>query len=769
MLYLNDESIHPDANIETTKRVQVQYKIRVLNGVDPTSSPEAGLNSGVFAIGPNAAGLYGYENMGLINGDFGCWRAKCLNTVDGYCYAIPMFFINRRNLGAFNPATNINGENKPRTASIRPDLLTAANVMNTDILDVRRQIVISSVSEFLVEGFDQLSSNTLRTNFFQDSAGGVRFGTELLQIDRVGGTTDNGGTQIGATIADAIPGNISSNSVLTLYPPVSLPIGSTIPADQTLTLTTGVFHPNKAHYRAYYSATTSTNPNHLKPIPGYFTGQGTSSIIFHFSSTTLTASGPNMDPTLTGGTYIISAEYYAPSSKGLTRVPSEPKLVKNTSGAGNQGVFYQGVLNNVPYRTLEQWASAVPGYTNYSLVYSTIDGPDVEQHKRASSVEVHIFMQLDTPGTGNVDLSGNLVVPTSIVVNLGDVPYTISTIRRVKNITGGFIHRLLNVEFVGTTDIKITPVSGYQFTAGLVVEVIAAVTAAIGDTLVRNGAAVNFSQDLKGINLFTFSETVTSSGSFPIIISSKYLDRIIGVSTSDTSNLEQPVCWVDGNMKPLTTLTGLDTTAITIHTGDSGPHDVSMQLFLRKLALDYPNGSPTNDGLLISYNYVPPQTQVLPVSLTGNAVTGPALMYISDLGDGGGIAGEPYSKPIEQIPINNTAISDAILNNQIPLQFNSCTITGGFAQLQVTIPGKLSGESFTLSGSAVDSKSRSFYGACSREMTFETEGLQFPVGRKVYLPTIMRVNDPTNSILMNGEYVLVVFSRPSFETENKTG
>ena len=774
-IYLTDESIHPDTQIVTSKRVQVQYKIRVLSGVDPSSNPEAGLSSGILAEGPNATGLYGYENMGTINGDFGCWRAKCLNTVDGYCYAIPMFFVSRRNTGAFDPVSNINGSNQKNTTFIRPDLLVATNVVASDILDVRRKIIVPSVSNFLSESFDQLSSNTLKTNFYQDNVGGVRFGTELLQIDRIGGNTTNGGVALSnASIQDVMDGNFSSDSALTTSA-VSIPITGTIPTEQSISLSSGFFHPNQAHYRAYYSAVI-TSSNNGKPIPGYFTGQGTSDVTFHFSQKTLTASGPNIDVTLAGGSYILSADYYAHNQLGLTRVPTEPQLVKNFSGTSNNAVLYQGVLNSVPHKVLEQWASEISGYMNYAVVYPTVDGVDVEQHKRAAPVELHYFVrvkEITDPDT-NLDNSttpNKLKIPSSITADQGDVPYSIYTIRRVNNITAGFIHRLQNVQ-TGINPILIQPVAGYEFLPGMIVEIVASVTYATGSSNVRNGASVNFDQGMKGLSLFANSviEISDPDSNFPLTITNT--DTIIGVSTSDTNNLEQPVCWVNGNMRPLTSLTGLDSTSITIDTGDMGDFNIAIQLLLKRNTLNFQDDSnPDNpDGLLIAYNYVPPQSvSFLPSTLKGNAVTEPLNMYISDAGDGGGLIGSPYSKPIEQISINDSAINDTLFNNKEPLQFNNCKILSGFAQLQVIVPGHFSGESFTLSGVSVDSKFRSFYTTCSREMTLESEGLQFPVGRKVYFPVIMRVNDPTNRIFMQGEYVMVIFSRPSFDMENKTG
>ena len=55
-------------------------------------------------------------------------------------------------------------------------------------------------------------------------------------------------------------------------------------------------------------------------------------------------------------------------------------------------------------------------------------------------------------------------------------------------------------------------------------------------------------------------------------------------------------------------------------------------------------------------------------------------------------------------------------------------------------------------------------------MKFVSEGLQTAVGRKVYIPILARVNDPTNTMYLHGEYVMVIFSRAVLsEKENLTG
>jgi photosystem II stability/assembly factor-like uncharacterized protein len=314
-VYLDENTIHPDALIETTKRVQVQYRIRVVSSIDPLSHPEAGLSSSITGRGPNATGSFSYEIMGPINGDYGCWRAKCNNTVDGYCYAVPMFMINRRNQQFYDSVTEPNGQHNTGTSQIRPDLLLATNVVMADILDVRRKILIPSTEELFFKGFDALSANVLKTNFVRASGGGDRYGTELLAVDTI-------------DAAVAASGQVSSEA--TVVNILNLEIASpTVPTSKVLVHTpyTGIFHPDPSHYKATYDI--------VGIVPGQFLGQGTSDASFIYNRNALNS-------TAGVGLYNFTTDFIADSTTFLTYSPTDPQLVTNTT----TGLIYHGVLDS---------------------------------------------------------------------------------------------------------------------------------------------------------------------------------------------------------------------------------------------------------------------------------------------------------------------------------------------------------------------------------------------------------------------------------------
>jgi photosystem II stability/assembly factor-like uncharacterized protein len=729
-IYLDEDTIHPDALIETTKRVQVQYRIRVINAVDPLSHPEAGLSSGINGRGPNEEpGSFPYENMGPINGDYGCWRAKCPNTVDGYCYAIPMAFVNRRNTQAYT-ASNPNGQHNVGTSQIRPDLLLAKNVVPSDILDVRRKIVVPSVEELFTRGFDALSSNTLKTNFARATGGNDRYGTELLYVEEV-------------DAVEASTGLVSSQSEIVKATDSEPPTGIVPPVSKTMASPgSGIFYPDPSRYDATYFSTGVENG---RAIPGIFSGVGTESVSFVYNQAALA------QPQITE--YQFGADFIQESSTGLAYSPSDPQLVLSDSG-----YIYHGVLDTTSKKIVEAWDSGIPGYQNYAVAYSAQDVSDVNQMARSSPVELHYFTRVDSS-----NLSGGVLsVKSNIVVDSTGIPYATHTVREVYNRTSGFAHKINDMDFTsGYT--KLTPLPGYEFITGTVLEVISDIDSNNLNYNVRNGAAVNFNPRLRGINSFTRSIIQTTSSWY---ITLPVGTEILGWSSTNTaSGLTQPICWdAFGQMKEASIVKTLpEQIQVNPRAGDPAfTTQVSIQLLIKEAL---PAGT-----LTVGYNYVPSQCQSVPDTLTIEPISGPLNLYVSNLGSGGGTEGEPYSLPLEHIPVNSDTITnDQVFSNLVQLQLANYMVSGGFLQLPVNVPGSFLGSAVTFSGVTQDALGRIFYSTCSKELVFEAEGLQLAVPRKVYLPVVARVQGD-NSLFMNGEYVLVIFSRPVVsDRENKTG
>jgi hypothetical protein len=422
------------------------------------------------------------------------------------------------------------------------------------------------------------------------------------------------------------------------------------------------------------------------------------------------------------------------------------------------GGIYHGVLDSTVGKVFEIWDSGITGYQNYAVAYSAQDATNAGQMVRASPVEVHSFIRVDSS-----NLSGGVLsIQDSLVVDSTNIPYSIHTIHQVYNRTSGFPHRLEYVKF-NSPLINIKPAAGYEFISGMILEITADVIYSASNINIRNGAAVNFSSRLRGIDKFTRS--VVSTATYPNYeIDLGATAEILGWSTTDTTlGLSQAVCWgtTTGNMYQIDTTRVVDYSKIIL----TGPsiEDVDIQLSVRDKVL-------SSGTLSVGYNYIPTQCQGLPASLTIEPVNGPSNIFVSNNGSGGGDEGIPYSLPIEHIPVNDPTItSDKIFSNFIHLELANYLTSGGFLQIPVLVPGTFFGSTVTLSSPALDSLNRAFYKACSQELQFKGEDLQTAVPRKVYLPVLARIVDG-GSTFLKGEYVLTIFSRPVItEQENNTG
>lgn len=130
-----DDLEDPSIGFETTKRVQLQYRIRVMGSgdsggtsIDLANYPDGLTDPQVLGQGTAASPIGGFTftNMRQELGDPSLWRAgdglppNALGTVDGYVYAIPLCGVFRRNTGAFtaiatsgNPNQNGGTERTP--------------------------------------------------------------------------------------------------------------------------------------------------------------------------------------------------------------------------------------------------------------------------------------------------------------------------------------------------------------------------------------------------------------------------------------------------------------------------------------------------------------------------------------------------------------------------------------------------------------------------------------------------------------------------------
>jgi hypothetical protein len=147
---LPDEIEDPAVGFETTKRVQIQYRFRVVGSgdsggvsVDLVNYPDGLTDPNVLGQGTAASPIGGvtFSNMRSELNDPSLWRAgngdpnNALGTVDGYVYAVPVCAVFRRNTAAFTAIAsgglpNQNGatERTPSTHGLA-DPLTGARLL----------------------------------------------------------------------------------------------------------------------------------------------------------------------------------------------------------------------------------------------------------------------------------------------------------------------------------------------------------------------------------------------------------------------------------------------------------------------------------------------------------------------------------------------------------------------------------------------------------------------------------------------------------------
>lgn len=206
-----------DTNVasETTKRVQIQYRLRVASGIDIFSFPE-GLDDPTLvanSVPANAnapdgvATAFNYTNQSP-NGDAGLWLAgdgnptNTLGTVDGYIYAIPLMAVFRRNSTVFDRNTNQNGAGPLAGTSGRPDGLFYDSIVAEDIADLRHGVDPNGwdLEEVLDKTTNLVLDNTLRTEWATTAIGGGVSGHTFLWADEIGVSNGNGGD--GVTTGD---------------------------------------------------------------------------------------------------------------------------------------------------------------------------------------------------------------------------------------------------------------------------------------------------------------------------------------------------------------------------------------------------------------------------------------------------------------------------------------------------------------------------------------------------------------------------------------
>jgi len=355
---LTDDLLDPSVGLETTQRVQLQYKIRTVSGINFSTYPEGVDDPTTKARGPNAGDTaYTYTNQGSGLGDFGLYRAgngdatsrSVLGTVDGYVYAIPILGIHRRNSTAYTAYTNPNGSAVSVGDSLksdRPDGLFYDEINLKDIQDLRHLTLDSdcNLSEMTNLNFDQLLRGQNQNSWGNDYVGAQK-GTKLLQVDAISATDQPGIYDFGIpngsrrafadrVVAQSYSCNITQG-VNSTYAPGSVTLThSMAPTPNTITI--AAIAPNSIPS----PAGLGTIPVLVWRTTGFaaaITGWDVAGLPGQIS-TTLDAGDPNY---IAGGvidiTFYLNYEHtYGTAGAGMRHVPNQVYYVFNANPGGDE-------------------------------------------------------------------------------------------------------------------------------------------------------------------------------------------------------------------------------------------------------------------------------------------------------------------------------------------------------------------------------------------------------------------------------------------------
>jgi hypothetical protein len=357
-----DTAIKPPTGIETSQRVQVQYKIRVVSDISNANTEVVGFEDLKAqgqggSINPQISG-YDFVNMKDELDDASLWRAGAgdnasivaLSSVDGYSYAIPMFKIYRRSTAAYDDTgttqnfayLNQQGNHAKLSdldpVSDRPDGKFNDGIDASDIIDVRMKTVINNLdfSMIIEKNLDKLLRGTLKSaqvknlNYDSISDADVNGYTDIFEGMGCNGkrncwsdavtdqsdifssvlTTDTDTTR--DVYRSSGSGIWATGSIITIQSILKLPTGTVIKATPRIYLD----YPNRPDISSL----------------GTWTGLGTSTVNFTFGSS---VNIPGVTPTTPVGSNKVLVYYDVtyPVGQGLSNVPDSVSSVKRINYA----------------------------------------------------------------------------------------------------------------------------------------------------------------------------------------------------------------------------------------------------------------------------------------------------------------------------------------------------------------------------------------------------------------------------------------------------
>jgi hypothetical protein len=424
-----DDTLDPAAGAETTARVQIQYRLRAIAGVDLSASLSGmtHANSLARSVPSNAATpngtatTFAYVNQSS-NGDPGLWRAgngdptNTLGTVDGYMYAIPLLGVFRRNSSPFARATNQNGAGPASGTSGRPDGYFHDIIRATDVVDLRSCVSPTgwALPEILEKNVNLILDNAKRTEVYRNPAAGGNSGTTVFMSNDIGGTSPQRFDAVRrrfsarptvetCTVRLAAPaGGWVNNALVTLAPtnmtvyPYTAQNYASVAPSAVMFLETPEMH---------WAGTTAAGQKYQNALPYVrsITGLGAkpvTSVVIRFDQ--ITSLG------LTNESLFVTLVIAYPPGSGLTHTPVE------TFGASSFELTTAALSGDAPVSYAAMANQAIDAahrevrleYETKSLDYSFRNGAE-------SLTKFVLPERATTVSLGTLDASGMVVTPPS--------------------------------------------------------------------------------------------------------------------------------------------------------------------------------------------------------------------------------------------------------------------------------------------------------------------------------------------------------------------
>lgn len=330
---LSDDLIDPNWNKESSRRVQIQYRIRVIEDVDIVAYSD-GLDDpsvtvttvpylGGSGVDGSVLGAYSYAPHPT---DPGLWyagsgdiaSASDIGSVDGYIYAIPVCLVSRRNSDTFNKLLNVNGGSDIASGTpTRPDGLFCDQIVADDVIDLRKTVAYDPLT-IREAAINSLFQNKLGTQYEFSSSG--TGGNTLLVVDQLNNGGHLGNTDgVRITFSDRRVVQSIAVQVLIAAPTptfsvdlnnLDLPWQAGVDIISNAPVGTSLLSVNKAYYdNGAGSVIDLFNPIGLNPYIKSIT----------YSNTPVDTATIELDSNINAGMVVLEISIEYPPNSGLSR------------------------------------------------------------------------------------------------------------------------------------------------------------------------------------------------------------------------------------------------------------------------------------------------------------------------------------------------------------------------------------------------------------------------------------------------------------------